>query len=162
MKSAHRSAISIVVTWVLARTTSGMMEASATRRRVLPWTRQNWSTTAMGSDAGPILHVPEIVIRGRHIVQQPTVQRLIRGQVSVGRGNASGDDLLIGRILQQPGTQTHGLSQPLPVPGVLQVAVVHSGRHVRVGRGQPQLTGSAGQVETDANAVARIFPAGID
>src|SRR5262249_34498955 len=60
IKSAHRSAIIMAATLVLARTTSGMIEASATRRRGIPWTRHHWSTTAMGSDAGPILHVPEM------------------------------------------------------------------------------------------------------
>src|SRR5215468_2016599 len=48
IKSAQRSAIIIVVTLVLARTTSGMMEASATRKPERPCTWHHWSTTAIG------------------------------------------------------------------------------------------------------------------
>ena len=36
----------------------GMIEASATRRPVMPWTRRRESTTAIGSRCGPILQVP--------------------------------------------------------------------------------------------------------
>src|SRR5712692_5171275 len=60
MKSATRSAIIMVVALVLARITSGITEASATRRPSSPYTRQYWSTTARGSEADPILQVPEI------------------------------------------------------------------------------------------------------
>ena len=41
MKSAARSPIMMVEALVLARTTSGMMEASTTRNPSTPWTRQN-------------------------------------------------------------------------------------------------------------------------
>src|SRR6266704_3489200 len=58
-KSATRSPIIIVVALVLARMQSGMIEASAIRRLSSPCTRPYWSTTAMGSAAGPILQVPE-------------------------------------------------------------------------------------------------------
>ena len=58
IQSATRSAIIIVVALVFALITSGITEASTTRRPSRPCTRQNWSTTAIGSDAGPILHVP--------------------------------------------------------------------------------------------------------
>ena len=60
MKSATRSPIAIVVTLVLARMQSGMIDASATLRASSPWTFPNWSTTAIGSEAGPILHVPDM------------------------------------------------------------------------------------------------------
>ena len=59
MKSAIRSAIIIVVALVLARMTSGITEASTTRRFAIPYTRQYWSTTAIRSEPGPILQVPE-------------------------------------------------------------------------------------------------------
>lgn len=49
----------LVMTWVLARTTSGMMAASATRKFSMPCTRHHCSTTAIESDAGPILQVPD-------------------------------------------------------------------------------------------------------
>jgi len=58
-KSAIRSPITIAVALVLARMQSGMIDASATRSASTPWTWPNWSTTAMLSDAGPILAVPE-------------------------------------------------------------------------------------------------------
>src|SRR5262249_49263800 len=60
IKSAIRSPSIIVVTLVLARIQLGIMEASTTRRLCRPCTLPYWSTTAMGSDAGPILQVPEI------------------------------------------------------------------------------------------------------
>src|SRR5215470_11479194 len=60
MKSATRSAIIMVVALVLARITSGITDASATRSPSSPYTRQYWSTTARGSEAAPILQVPEI------------------------------------------------------------------------------------------------------
>src|SRR5712691_11980025 len=58
--SATRSAIMIVVALVLERVTLGMIEASTTRKPWIPCTRPYWSTTAMWSDAGPILHVPDV------------------------------------------------------------------------------------------------------
>src|ERR1700675_4049653 len=60
IQSATRSAIMIVVALVLERVTLGMIEASTTRKPSIPCTRQYWSTTAMGSDPGPILHVPDV------------------------------------------------------------------------------------------------------
>ena len=48
----------MAVALVGTRTTSGMMEVSTTLRPSSPWTLQCWSTTAMGSEDGPILHVP--------------------------------------------------------------------------------------------------------
>jgi len=43
MKSAARSAIIMVVTLVLARTTSGITEASATRKPCTPRSRGNYN-----------------------------------------------------------------------------------------------------------------------
>ena len=43
---------------VLPLTTNGMMEASATRKFLIPYTRSRGSTTASTSLLGPILHVP--------------------------------------------------------------------------------------------------------
>ena len=60
MKSDTRSPIAMVVTLVLARTQLGMMDASTTRSPSRPWTFPCWSTTAIGSDAGPILQVHEM------------------------------------------------------------------------------------------------------
>ena len=50
----------MVVTLVLARMQSGIMEASATLRPSSPYTLPYWSTTAMGSDDGPILQVQDM------------------------------------------------------------------------------------------------------
>ena len=58
MKSAARSPIIMQVRLVLAWATVGMIEASPIQRFSMPWTRRCWSTTAMGSDIGPILQVP--------------------------------------------------------------------------------------------------------
>ena len=58
--SPTRSAIIIVVALVLARMQSGNTDTSTTRRFSRPLTRQYWSTTAIGSESGPILQVPEI------------------------------------------------------------------------------------------------------
>jgi hypothetical protein len=58
MKSATRSPIIMVVPLVLARMLSTMIEASATRSPCTPCTFPYWSTTAIVSEAGPILHVP--------------------------------------------------------------------------------------------------------
>src|SRR5581483_7479947 len=57
-KSATRSPIMMHVKFVLACVTVGMVEASATQRLSIPWTRSVWSTTASGSLAGPITQVP--------------------------------------------------------------------------------------------------------
>ena len=53
------SAIMITGRFVFARVTQGMMEASATQRPSTPTTRQCSSTTASGSPAAPIRHVPD-------------------------------------------------------------------------------------------------------
>ena len=42
----------------LARKAWGIIEASSTRTPSTPWTLANWSTTARGSEEGPILQVP--------------------------------------------------------------------------------------------------------
>ena len=60
MNWATRSPMVMVVTLVLARMQLGMMEASTTRRFSMPWMRPYWSTTDMGSLAGPILQVQEM------------------------------------------------------------------------------------------------------
>ena len=52
--------IIIVVALVLARIQSGMIDASATHSPLSPCTCPYWLTTAMGSEAGPILHVHEM------------------------------------------------------------------------------------------------------
>lgn len=59
IQSATRSAIMMVVALVLARITSGMTEASTTRSPSRPWTWPYWLTTAIPSELGPILQVPE-------------------------------------------------------------------------------------------------------
>ena len=60
IKSATRSASMMMVALVLARTMSGIAAASTTRSPSIPCTLQRWSTTASGSDAGPILQVTEV------------------------------------------------------------------------------------------------------
>ena len=60
IQSATRSPIMIVLVLVLARITSGITEASTTRSPSRPWTWQNWSTTAIVPDGGPILQVPDL------------------------------------------------------------------------------------------------------
>src|SRR5436190_4081712 len=57
-KSASRSPIMIEVKFVFAWLTTGMIEASPTQRFDIPRRRSFSSTTAIESDAGPILHVP--------------------------------------------------------------------------------------------------------
>src|SRR5712692_8559015 len=58
MKEAIRSATIIVGRFVFAAGMDGMIEASTTRSRAIPCTRPAWSTTAAGSPAGPMRHVP--------------------------------------------------------------------------------------------------------
>ena len=60
MKSDTRSAIIIVVTLVLARMQSGIIDASTILRFSIPWTLPYWSTTAILSEPGPIFQVPEM------------------------------------------------------------------------------------------------------
>ena len=60
IKSATRSPIIMAVPLVPVQTMSGMMEVSTTRSPSSPWTQQYWSTTAVGSEAGPILQVPDM------------------------------------------------------------------------------------------------------
>ena len=50
----------MVVAFVLARMQSGNTETSTTRNPSNPRTWQYWSKTAIGSESGPILQVPEI------------------------------------------------------------------------------------------------------
>ena len=56
--SLARSAIMMVGALVLPEVIVGMIEASITRRRSMPRTLKSVSTTALGSFARPILHVP--------------------------------------------------------------------------------------------------------
>ena len=70
MKSLTRSPIIIVVTLVLARMQSGMMDASTTRSPSRPCTLPYWSTTAIGSARkdireGRVLPVP-VHLRDSH------------------------------------------------------------------------------------------------
>ena len=53
------SAIMIVVRFVFARGTSGIMDASTTRNPSVPSTRHSGSTTDRGSSGAPIRHVPQ-------------------------------------------------------------------------------------------------------
>ena len=57
-QSATRSPIMMAVALVLARGTWGMTDESATQIPFTPLTLHCWSTTAMGSESGPILQVP--------------------------------------------------------------------------------------------------------
>ena len=59
MRPAITSARARTVAWMLARTLSGMIEASTIRRLSIPCTRPLASTTAPGSSARPIRHVLE-------------------------------------------------------------------------------------------------------
>ena len=59
IKSAIFSAMLITVTLILALTQSGIMEASPTLRLLAPRTFPYWSTTAIGSDSGPIFAVQD-------------------------------------------------------------------------------------------------------
>ena len=60
IRLAAFSAMASTVAFRGALGITGMTEASATRSPASPCTRQCWSTTAKGSDAGPILQVPEL------------------------------------------------------------------------------------------------------
>ncbi len=60
IQSATRSAIIIVVALVLARMQSGRTDTSTTLSPSSPLTPQYWSTTAMESESGPILQVPQM------------------------------------------------------------------------------------------------------
>ena len=84
MKSAARSAIMMMVALVLARTMSGMTEASTTLRPSRPWTLQYWSTTAVGSESGPHLAGDRGMAGDAGVSLNPVVQRIVIGQVSVG------------------------------------------------------------------------------
>ena len=116
MKSDTRSAIIIVVTLVLARTTSGIMEASATRRFETPRTRSCWSTTAIGSSLVPILQVPEMwyeVLMLRR--SQPSRASSVSRSAGAGGGYFL-DDRFVSAVLQERHAESHGLTQPLAVP----------------------------------------------
>ena len=73
MKSATRSPIIMVVTFVFARMQFNIMEASATRSPCIPWTLPYWSTTAIGSEAGPIFAGTGEVHPGSHLAHHPVV-----------------------------------------------------------------------------------------
>ena len=120
IQSATRSAIMIVVALVLERVTLGMIEASTTRSPSIPCTRQYWSTTAMASDAGPILHVPDVwcalpaVCNSQASSAASEARACAVGQT--GRDNAP-ESL----VAQQPSGQAHRLCQALPVVRVFQL-----------------------------------------
>src|SRR6202035_3640189 len=75
IQSTTRSPIMITVAWAPPDLgMRGITDASATHRFWIPFTLQYWSTTAMGSPSGPILHVPDTCLA------VPTVWRIQRSK----------------------------------------------------------------------------------
>ena len=116
MKSAQRSAIIMVVTLVLARTTSGMIEASATQARetmdAAPLIHHRH-----GIEGGPHLARPRDVIRAGDVLQQPLVQGCVGGQFCIRGGHA------VSRMASNAGssssrTQPHSVAQALHPRGL--------------------------------------------
>ena len=132
---------------VLARMQLGMTDESATRSPRRPCTLPCWSTTAIASDEGPILHVPHMccpVLTSRSSHRSSVSVRL---QVGVRRRDPRVQDVLERLLPTQPDAEVHGLPQPLAVDGVLQEPVVQGRLDARVRRGQPQLTPALGEVQ---------------
>jgi hypothetical protein len=70
------SAIMIVVRFVFARGTSGIMDASTTRNPSVPSTRHSGSTTDRWSSGAPIQHVPQACQNSRPSVSSHASSRL--------------------------------------------------------------------------------------
>ena len=79
------------------RTTSGIIDASATRSPSRPWTRPYWSTTAMGSASGPILQVPEEWWPVVTFSKIPLIHGLLRSHFCVIWSDPPGQQSLSGR-----------------------------------------------------------------
>src|SRR6516225_6439216 len=77
-QSTTRSPIMITVAWAPPdRGMRGITDASATNNPWMPLTLQYWSTTAIGSESGPILQVPDTCLA------VPTVWRIQRSKASL-------------------------------------------------------------------------------
>ena len=71
IQSTTRSPIMTTVAWLPPDLViRGFTEASTTDNHCTPFTLQYWSTTAIGSESGPILHVPDTCLA------VPTVWRI--------------------------------------------------------------------------------------
>ena len=154
MNSETRSPIIMVVTLVLARMQSGMMDASTTRMFSRPCTLPYWLTTAMGSEDGPILQVQEMCC---------AVETLLRSQwsnaSSDSRSESRGldallDDVLEIAVLAQLDGDADAVAQALAVELLLEVVVVEVGLLVRVGGVETQLAGADGEIDGHGGADA--------
>jgi len=121
----------IAVALVLDRTTLGQMDRSTTRRVCSPRTRQYWSTTAIGSDSGPILQVPEVCwVVATFCISQASVAS---GHIGVGGRDAAFDQGTECAVLQHLQRETYRLPHASAVPLSLEVPVFKAGRCAGVG-----------------------------
>ena len=117
------------------------------RRPSSPYTLPYWSTTAIGSSAGPILQVQEMcwdVVTSRRIQASSASSDAISSSVGETRSWMMS---LKASSLPRSTQITHRLPQPPDVELVGQVVVVQDGLLRRVGGSQPQLAGPNRQVD---------------
>ena len=128
----------------------GKIEASTTRRFVVPCTRKSLPTTARGSSTGPIAQVHEAW--WPHAWSR-TKERSASGVRTSAPGTSSHSTrspsrCMIARASSMPAT-TASRSAPVGVAALLEVAEADVGGVARIGRAQQHAAGAVGGVRLE-------------
>ena len=158
-RSAIRSAIATVVRWVLARGTSGMIEASITRSPVHPITRHSGSTTERGSSTAPMRQVPLACWASPHSANiqsssSASAERLVHrasGRAIFDAVRDVGDRRLQADLAQAP----HAVAHAHQIAAIGQHALLDRRLDRGIGGGDADVALAEGLIDRHRDASAR-------